>query len=369
MTARLSACLYSLTLIGCASATPAASVRTAPHQSSPHFASPYAYEWFIRAEVLRSTNHLPQALDAYRAALASSDEDAELLARYGSALAESGDTTHAGEVLDEARTLDPENEAVWLALAALSEQRGALDDAYIALEHAERAAPLSARAPLQLAEWLSSRGHHERAQAVLERFYQRSVKGSRDAHRAVLAAALASMDPERVFAATLAYRLGVPPSAAAQLNRAATLLLDRGRPARAARVLALVPEAERNALTELRVLNAVGSAAALEAWLSTHEASDPDARLQAAHAALYLGKLDEAQAILASERLTQPESPALQLLAAEHELAAGQPARAASLFAGIPEGTTVSAEVKRGLSHSLDTLGLTTLSAELGDSR
>jgi len=363
------ACVSAWLLWGCASAPrkPAAGGPSRHAQSAQaHFASPFTYEWFVRAELLRASGRLEDAIEAYRTALTGADEDAQLSARLGSALAEHGDLAGAQQVLDEALVLDPESESVWLARAELSELRGDLDSAINALERAERAAPSSARAPLRLAELLREHGHVERASAVLERFRARSsVAGGADAHRAALEQALERRDADEVFEATLPYRLGAPPSATL-VQRAATLLLERERPVLALRVLELLPPPERDASLELRVLRTVGSLPALESWFVTHEPTRSDERVEAARALLLLGKVEDAAIIVDAERLSQPVTPILQLLAAQVELARGHYADAAESFARVPSAASVAAEARLGLTQALSALGLGPLGAEVG---
>ncbi|MET0386887.1 MAG: tetratricopeptide repeat protein [Polyangiales bacterium] len=343
-----------------------------PAQSQPsrpkrmvRFASPYTYEWFVRAELLRAAGRLPDAIEAYRAAAAGADEDPHLLARLGSALASAGELAQAEHVLDEALALDADSEAVWLARAELCERRGDLDAQLLALERAEHAAPQSARGPLALATVLHAQGRPERARAVLERYRQRSLPGSADAHQVELEHATAGGDPTAVFEASLPYRLGSPVAEPARLARAARLLLEHDQPALAFRVLELVPEAERDSTLALRVLIETGSLASLESWLVQHGPGTEDERLYVARASLLLGKLDDAATLLEAERLTRPDSPAVQLLAAELELARRNYALAAELFAQVPPRSSAGPAAQRGLSRALTALGLPALGAEV----
>jgi hypothetical protein len=321
----------------------------------------------VRAELARASGDLPAAIQAYRAALAGSDEDSYLLARLGSALDEAGEHAQAVEVLDEAVERDPESEAVWLARAELFERSGATIDAFAALERAAQVAPGSARAPLALAKLLERGGQRERARAVLAEHRQRLAQAGDDVYRVELDAALLSAEPEAVFAATLPYRMGAPPKAAERLNRAAQLLLDKDRPALALRVLELLPPAQREAPLELRALDQAGSVAALEAWLVMHEPSSPEARLKAAGRALLVGKVARATAILEVDRLLHPDTPGLLLLSAEIASARGQYLIAADQFARVPPSSSVGAEAKAGLSAVLGALGLEALGAELNE--
>lgn len=360
-------CLLSLSLSLCACAL-RAPARVAPIVREPaqlaRFASPYTYEWFVRAELARAAGRLPQAIDAYQAALAGADEAPEILARLGSALAQAGLTARAQTVLEEASRLDPSSEAVWLARAELLVQLGDVEAAYAAFEQAEHAAPHSARAPLRMAGLLAEHGQSERAQAVLERFRLKTQPSAQDAYQAELARALLTRDAQAVFAATAPYRLGAVTRPSARLNQAAQLLLTQGRAAEALRVIELLPAAERDAALELEVLLAVGSFVRLEAWLAEQLPTGAHERASAARAALWLGKVSLAAGIVEADRLTQPDTPILQLLAAEIELQRGHWASAAEGFARVPAGAAVSGEARSGLRAALAALGLSELAED-----
>jgi thioredoxin-like negative regulator of GroEL len=320
----------------------------------------------MRAELLRAKGKLSDAIEAYRMALGGADDDAYLLSRLASAWTEAGDLEHAERLLSEALGTHPEAESVWLARAELCERRADLDGALIALEHAEAAAPHSARAPMRLAGLLREHGDPERARAVLERFRSRSLPGGAAAQSVELERTLASGDPAAVFAATLPYRLGAPPQPERPLLRAAELLFERGQPALAERLLELVPEPRRDVRLELALLLAVGSTAALEAWLEQHEGVSQDEPELAARAALRLGKLDEAALIVEAARMSDAASPSLQLMAAEVALARARYGEAADLFARIPAGSSAAAAARIGLARALGALGRAALASEVG---
>jgi tetratricopeptide (TPR) repeat protein len=333
-----------------------------------HFASPYTYEWFVRAELLRAQGKLEAAIEAYRAALAGSDDDSRILARLGSALGEVGQHEQAGRVLAEALDHDPASEAAWLARAELLERAGERDGALDALARAAQVAPESARAPLLLAKLLEKNGQSERARAVLEAYRRQLDPDSTDVHRVELERALLSAEPNAVFDATLPYRTGAPPIAAEQLNRAAKLLLDNKRPALALRVIELLPAAQREPSIELRVLAAIGSTAALESWLVTHEPALPEARVEAARSALLIGKVARASAIVDADRLLHPDTPGLMLLSAEIARARGEYLVAADGFSRVPSGASVGEDARQGLAGALRALGLESIAAEVRDS-
>ena len=331
--------------------------------AAARFASPYTYEWFIRAELLRGQGQLPAAIEAYRIALSDADEDAYVLARLGSALAEHGEDRAAAAAVERALELEPGSEAGWLARALLSERRGDSEAMLGALERAEQAEPLSPRAPLRLSAWLRQHGHPERAQAVLLRFEARSLAGTRRAQLVRLQHALATRDPDQVFAATAPFRLfGV--RAPEPLTEAARQLFERSRPAEALRIIELVPETPNESTLRLKILEACGRWPAVEGWLLLHDASDHDDRLELARAQLVLNRPDVAAQILDAERLQGFDDSASQLLAADVDLANGAYASAADRYSRVT-GSRGQRAARDGVAHALVGAGLAALADEV----
>ena len=347
--------------------------------SARRFASPYGYEWFLRAELLRGRGQLAAACESYRAALAGADEDPYVLARLATALDQLGDHAGARTVLRDAQQLEPNAEVVWLAEAELAERShepGSFELASAALERAEQVQPLSPRGPLQLAALLRARGYPERADAVLLRFEARSLPGTAGALAARLSRALSGGDAQRIWQATLPYRLNAPPQLDL-LRQAARMLLVRGRPAQALRLLELVPEQTGEDNLRLAVFAACGRYAEAELWLREHPPQVADDWLAAAQVYLALGRLDAAADSIEAARLAPREAgepaadsfktraPRLQLMAAEIADASGAYARAAQLFAELPAGSADSAAARRGLARALTAQGLAELAGEL----
>jgi Tfp pilus assembly protein PilF len=353
---------------GCVRSTPTQPVAPTSAVQAPaaqRFASPYTYEWFVRAELLRGAGQLGAAIEAYRSALAGADEDAPLLARLATALDEQGSHAEAERVVADALEVDPYSEAAWLARAEIAERSGDLALAFEALDRAEQAEPRSRRAPLMLAALLRAHGDPERAQAVLLRYEARTLPGSRGAYQARLTRNITHADAAGIFAATLPYRIAAEPPQNALLLEAARALLAQGHAAEALRLLDLVPRDQGDPALRLRALASVGPLAELEGWLATHESLQPDERLIAARAYLLLAKPEAAAASVEADRVARVGDPALQLLAAEVELSRGAYATAAELFARIPAGTGASAAARVGLSQALSACGLSELGAEL----
>jgi thioredoxin-like negative regulator of GroEL len=347
---------------------PAALASSAPRR----FASPYTYEWFVRAELLRDSGHLAAAIDAYRSALAGADEDADLLARLASALDEQGSHEVARKTVNEALELDPYSESAWLTRAELDERAGRTDDAYEALEHAETAAPSSPQAPLALAALLHRQGNDERADAVTLRYLARTLPGTRGAYAVQLSRAIAGGEAAAIFRATEPYRVSEPANPGL-LRSAAARLLEANQPGLAARVLSLVASEREDDVLRLRVLSGVGSFAELETFLALHLPGEPAQRLAAAQAYLLLGRPDQAAASVEIDRGGDPADPEpaegelgpLQLVAAEVELARGQAATAAGLFADVAALSGAHDAARRGLIEALRAGGLPELAAEI----
>lgn len=319
----------------------------------------------MRAELLRARGQLAAAIDAYRAALAGSDDDAYMLARLGSALDEAGEHEQAQRVLQEALEHDPACEAAWIARAGLFERAGATQEALDSLQRAAIAAPTSARAPLLLSKLLAKHGQPERARDVLAQYRAHASGAGVDVHRVALDEALLEGDPDKVFQATLPYRMGAAARAVDRLNRAAQLLLSHQKAALALRVIELLPAEQREPALELRILAAVGSRAQIEAWLVTHEPSRPDSRIRAARSALLVNRLARASAILDADRLLRPDTPSLQLLGAEIAAARGEYLKAADQFARVPSSSSVGPDAERGLALALRAFGLEALATEV----
>ena len=130
----------------------------------------------------------------------------------------------------------------------------------------------------------------------------------------------------------------------------------------------MVAEAQKEArdpALEIEVLLAAGSFVQLEAWLAVHEPTGTKERASAARAAIWVGKLSMAAGIIEADRLTQPDTPVLQLLAAKLELARGHYAQAAEQFARVPAGAAVSSEANHGLRSTLRAAGLSDLADDL----
>jgi tetratricopeptide (TPR) repeat protein len=365
----------SCVVLGLAACGHATAVRPAPtpgHAASAtaalahvEFVSPYSYEWFVRAELLQARGQYGAAVEAYRSALSSADEDPYLLSRLAEALDRAGDADAAQHALSTALELDPRSEAAWLARGRIATRRGAVDQALAAYERAESAAPSAPDAPLELAELLRAHGQLERAVAVLERFAARSEQGSLPALRARLELARARGDGAALEDATrvwLERHAGDPQL----LRKLAAELLASARPALASRVLAAIPESEQDARLRLQVGLALMQREPLELLLATTPPEALGGPLEVAEAYLRIGDLERALAALDEQAVTDDDPARRALLRGLVLLELGQAARAAQWLASIPRGSAYRARALRGLEQALEAAGLGALGREVG---
>jgi len=368
-TSRDSCWLATALLLGCAASTPAPS---APHAQATRpaptpFVSPYAYEWFVRGELLRARGEHAAASEAYQSALTSGDDDAYLLARLAEAHEAAGEPAAADKALRDALALDPRSEAAWLASAHVAQGRGDRARALEALERAEQAVPGSQQAPAELAELLRKSGQPERALAVLERAATRGPATATAALRARLELARARNDGAALARAAsdwLAYAGGD----GAVLRRTADELLATGQPVLAERVLAALPEDPRDAALRLSVALALARYARVEQLLAT---TPPDALggpLSVADAYLQIGKPDRALALLDERERSGDDDPSRRLwLEGACQLALGNPTAAAELLTRVPPASLYYARARTALRQAFTAAGLPALGAELAD--
>jgi len=347
----------------------------APHQateaaaaSNSAFASPYAYEWFIRAEVLRAHGQLAPAIAAYRAALTSADEDPYVLSRLAGALDEYGDRAAADAELNAALTLDPHSEAAWFTRAQIAERHDEVDAAVAAYERAESAAGHSAQAPLALARLLRMQGSNERAIAVLTRFEARTLPGSAGAALAALELALMRDDGAAAYAAAQA-QLRAATFSRDALLRTARDLLDRGRPELAERILQALPSQPQDTPLRLRALLACGRREAAEALLTTADPAVFGGLVPTAQAYLAVQRADLALELAASALLLAPNEARAQLVNAQATLALGRYTDAAVLFAQLQAAGSAGASAQAGLMLALQAEGLAALAGEVSRER
>jgi tetratricopeptide (TPR) repeat protein len=335
-----------------------------PTLTPRHVGSPYAYEWFVRAELLRARGQLEPAIDAYRLALSSSDEDPYVLARLATALDAIGARGQADAALADAFTQQPYSEVAWLARAEIAEHRGELSRALEAYERAESAAPSSPRAPLALAALLDRQGQPERARAVLLRYEARVLPVLPGAGRARLRRALLARDANTAFAEARAQLRTSRPDVAG-VTEAAALQLAQGRCALALELLDATRVDPTGAALRLRALLACAHFTAAEELLRTHDPEWFGGLLEVARAYLALGRADEARDLALDHRASHPDDLSALLVLAQAQLARGAYAEAAELFSKLPAGARGHAEAQRGLVQALQAQGLRELAARV----
>jgi tetratricopeptide (TPR) repeat protein len=369
---RLLAIACAVSWLGCAGTEVAASTPLKPAPVAPAAAtaepaprrvgSPYAYEWFVRAEILRAAAKLGPALDAYRAALSSSDEDPHVLARYATALDEAGQTERALEALTSGFEQDPYSESAWLARATIAERHGRLNDALEAYERAETAAPTSPSPPIALAALLDRHGNAERARAVLARYEARVLPGTSSAQRARLRGAMLRGDAQAAYVEARA--LGVLRVEDVPLvTQATALLLESDHCGLALDLLDLLGE-RPDAPLQLRALLACGRFGAAEELLRVTDPELLGGLMAIARAYLTIGRAAEALELALAHHTVHPEDAQGTLLLAEAQLASGQFADAAESFAtSVRSGH--SSEARDGLARTLAAAGLPELAREV----
>jgi tetratricopeptide (TPR) repeat protein len=353
----------------CASTAPPpkAAPRASARPSLPRFASPFSYEWFVRAELLRARGQHAAAVEAYRNALASAEEDPYLIARLAEALDLAGEPAAARDALRRALELDPQSEAAWLATARIARRARDYDAALHAYERAEVAAPAAATAALELSALLAEIGAGERATAVLERLAARHDPGSRVARRARLELARARGDGaalERAAEAMLEHGLRDP-----ELLRIAAELHQSGQPVLAARVLRVLPPSEIDARLRLQVALALADLAWAQRVLTESSPSTLGGPLAVAAAWLEIGRPAAAlDALEERERAHDQDPQARALLRAEALVELGRPGEAARELDAIPPASAHYAKARAVLARALEAAGLPELAHQVTQS-
>jgi tetratricopeptide (TPR) repeat protein len=367
--ARVLSCLIPALACGCgASGSPTAHGAPSParNAAAPRpFVSPYAYEHFIRAELASARGQHAEAIESYRMALTSGDDEPYLFARLAEACDAAGDARCADEALGEALGLDPESETAWLAAGRIAERRSNPDAAIAAYERAESTTSAPTEATSRLAALLRARGAPERALAVLERASRRGPADASRVLHARLELALARGDGEaleRAATAVLAHGAGD----AALLRRAADALWRADRSSLAARLLSVFPPSEPDARLRLDVALARADRAHAERILLETPAAWLGGPLPIASAYLQLGLYDKARAQLEEQDGVDDADPNLRaLLLGQTLLGLGKPAAAAHALASIPKDSAHHGAAREGLARALSAAGLTALADEV----
>jgi len=374
--ARAAASLAIVCTIGCAGSpviapakepiTPGSAAPAQSYVQPRRVGSPYAYEWYIRAEIWRAKRELAPALDAYQLALASSEEDPHLLARYATALDEAGETARAESVLRDAFARDPHSESAWLARATIAERHAQTARAIEAYERAEAAAPSSPRPIVGLAALLAEQGSTERARAVLARYEARVLPGASGAQRARLRDAVLRADARAAYAEARA--LGNPRPADVQvLVQATELLLQQEHCGLALDLLDALGKRPDQARLRLRALLACAQFGAVELLLRETDPELLGGVLEVARAFLAIGRFEDARELALGFRAGHPNDLRAIALLARAQLGLGAVVDAAELFAQIPLNSSEGAEAREQLARALDAAGMGETAAAVRD--
>jgi tetratricopeptide (TPR) repeat protein len=359
-----------LLLLGCAapalppigSASPALGSGAA--RPGPRFVSPYAYEWFVRAELARSQGDPAGAVQGYERVLAGDTEDPYVLARLAQAQLALGAFDAAEASLALALQLDPSSESAWLARGELAERRGQTEAALASYQAAARVAPDSAQPLRELARLLREQGHPERSLALWQERQSAATPGRAAAAQLELERALADRDPERValWLTRVVREQGTIPDA---LGRGVRTLLDAGRAELAVPLLGGLGSDPAAGALRLQVLLAAAEYAGAEQLLASEPAEALGGTLTVVAAYLRLGQPERAEERLAEVAEVPGDWPR-QRLAGQIALELARCSEAAGLLGGIPEASAEFAAALADLRHALRCAGLAEVATELG---
>ena len=308
----------------CTAGTAHPVVRTLRHETTRGaFVPPYAYEAYVRGELLLAQGRPAEAAQQLELAATAPDEDPYLLSRLAYAQLLSGSRAEAEATIEHAAELDRCSEAVWLMRGKLAETTQELGIARAAYMKASSCAPRSSAGELALVHLLLQ--HHETATALdlLTRAAERhdaEQTGDAPSAQIELRHSLQGADP-----AMLAHAfgsLGAQHAPDAQvLEQAIGLALDRDQPRLALRLreqhVAPLPVA-----LEARLLAANGLHDRLAALLAANDADAFGGPDRTAQLALEAHAYERAE-LEAGSALEQRESDAMHAIHARATLALG----------------------------------------------
>ncbi|MFO0606891.1 MAG: tetratricopeptide repeat protein [Polyangiales bacterium] len=311
--------------LGCAAA-PAAALRErvggAPRLRG--FASPTAYEAYLRAEVATARGDHAQALRQLELAAVADPTDGYLTARRVEVLLAAGDVDAARETAAALTEASPELSAAWLALA---EARARANDPAGAMDAARRALALDPDDPDVRAAAAEVAGGDAQAIAAARAGAPEAREGDRS-----LAARAMALDPAGIFRR----------SAAARRRALAAEPAERGAGARVDAALSPVVTldarrvADRIRVIEARALDGrPADAAPLVAGLRVGDGAD--AVRPAEHARLWLlaGRADLAAEEAAAALAASSDDPLARRVLGHARLRLGDTAGAADALAGL----------------------------------
>lgn len=315
----------ALAALGCAAA-PAGALRErvggAPRLRG--FASPTAYEAYLRAEVATARGDHAQALRQLELAAVADPTDGYLTARRVEVLLAAGDVDAARETAAALTEASPELSAAWLALA---EARARANDPTGAMDAARRALALDPDDPDVRAAAAEVAGGDARAIASARAGAPEAREGDRS-----LAARAMALDPAGIFRR----------SAAARRRAIAAEHAERGAWARVDAALSPVVTldarrvADRIRVIEARALDGrPADAAPLVAGLRLGDGADAVRPAERARLWLLAGRADLAVEEAAAALAASPDDPLARRVLGHARLRLGDTAGAADALAGL----------------------------------
>ena len=324
-----------LALSACASSIP----RTVPRlvegrlEDGPAV-SPYAYEWFIEGERLAAQGRHGEAAMAFEAATAAPTGDILLLMRLAEEYEKSGASRRADRIMSLAHRYYPQSARVALAEGHILLGRGDTRGALNAFAEANRRAPRWSAPPIATADALATRGHVQRAEALLLSYLEDADEPQTEAAlAALLSLARRHGDPE-----TLARALAFDPStsAEARAGSAGELALAAGQPALAARILDGARDSAENVDLWLKALAESGDREEAARYLASGNAARFAPVEERALALIKLGSGTRALTLLAAAE----RSPRVQYARGAAMLFGADYLDAADVLADVPFGAS-----------------------------
>jgi hypothetical protein len=142
-------------------------------------------------------------------------------------------------------------------------------------------------------------------------------------------------------------------------------LLARGQPARAQRLLAMLPAVDRDARLRLDVLLALAQTEAVELLLATTPPEALGGPLAVAEAYLAVDRPERAlEALDEQNAAAEPDPQRRNLVYARALLALGRPAQAALIAARVPVGSAHRRAALETLQRALEAAGLPALARD-----
>jgi tetratricopeptide (TPR) repeat protein len=326
--------IFLVCLAACTASVP----RTVPRVVDGHVeqgpaVAPYAYEWFIKGEMQAAEGRHGEAAMAFESATAAPASDVLLITRLAEEYEMSGAARRADRALSLAHRFYPDSARVALAEGLVHKNRGEIDEALAAFSRASRLAPNWSDPVVATAETLASRGHLQRASAILLEYLETAPEERAEGARvALINLAHRAGDPQ-TLARALAFEPGSTP--ATRVEEAGKLALAAGRPALAVRILEDALETKDNVELWLAALVQSGDKRRAAAFLASPQAAPLTAVEDRADSLVGLHEDEQALRLLAAAEHT----PRARYVRGTALLGRGEYIQAATTLAGVPFGT------------------------------